>query len=89
MTTFLAIAENSKLDFIDYSCQGEGKLEKVDDRYMISEIILTPQITVRVDKDIERAQRIIEKAEHHCLISNSVKTNIVLNPIVITKPNEG
>jgi len=39
MTTFLAIAENSKLDFIDYSCQGEGKLEKVDDRYMISEII--------------------------------------------------
>ena len=82
MTTFLAIAENSKLEFVDYSSDAEGKLEKVDGVYMISEIILTPHISVKFEKDIERAQRIIEKAEYHCLISNSVKTNIVLNPII-------
>ncbi len=88
MTTFLAIAENSKLDFVEYSSDAEGKLEKVDGRYLISEIILNPKISVKSEKDIERAQRIIEKAEHHCLISNSIKSNIVLNPIVFIESNK-
>lgn len=80
MTTFLAIAENSKLVFTSYSCVGRGKLEKVDGKFMISEVELKPEITVEAEKDIERAGRIIEKAEMHCLISNSVKTKIILNP---------
>ena len=80
MTTFLAIAENSKLDFTSYSSDSTGKLEKVDKRFMISEIILEPEIKVKEEKDIERAERIIHKSEEHCLISNSVKTNIILKP---------
>jgi organic hydroperoxide reductase OsmC/OhrA len=82
MTTFLAIAENSKLEFVSYNCAGIGKLEKVDGRFMISEIELKPEIVVAAEKDIERAGRIIEKAEMHCLISNSVKTKIILKPDV-------
>ncbi len=80
MTTFLAIAENSKLNFISYSCDGTGKLERVDGKFMISEIELKPRIIVREEKDIERAERIIEKSENACLISNSIKTKIILNP---------
>jgi len=78
MTTFLAIAENSKLNFKSFECDGIGKLEKVDGRFMISEIILKPKVIVTEEKDIERAERIIEKAENHCLISNSMKTEIKL-----------
>src|SRR6476660_7936763 len=40
MTTFLAIAENSKFFFIDFACRADGKLEKVDGKLMISEIVL-------------------------------------------------
>ena len=83
MTTFLAIAENSKLDFISFSCESKGKLEKVDDKYMISEIELIPKIKVKSERDKERAGRITVKAEEQCLISNSVKTKIILNPIII------
>ncbi|HET53687.1 MAG TPA: OsmC family peroxiredoxin [Ignavibacteria bacterium] len=78
MTTFLAIAENSKLNFKSFECDGVGKLEKVDGRFMISEIVLKPKVIVTEEKDIERAERIIEKAENHCLISNSMKTEIKL-----------
>ncbi|KUG26012.1 osmc/ohr family protein [hydrocarbon metagenome] len=78
MTTFLAIAENSKLNFKSFECDGVGKLEKVDGRFMISEIVLKPKVIVTEEKDIERAERIIEKAENHCLISNSMKTKIKL-----------
>ncbi len=82
MTTFLAIAENSKLEFESFSCEAKGKLEKVDNKFMISEIVLNPTVVIKQEKDKDRALRIVEKSETHCLISNSVKSKIVLNPLV-------
>ena len=38
MTTFLAIAENSKFNFEKFESNASGKLEKVDNKFMISEI---------------------------------------------------
>lgn len=84
MTTFLAISENSKLNFISYKSDSTGKLEKVDGRFMISEIVLKPIIIVEDEKDIDRAERIIHKSENHCLISNSIKTKVILEPIIKT-----
>src|SRR5690349_13974368 len=46
MTTFLAIAENSKLEFHLFSCSATGKLEKVDGKFMITEIKLSPVLTI-------------------------------------------
>ena len=84
MTTFFAIAENSRLAFDFYECRARGKLEKVDGRYMISEVVLQPLIRVTFEKDIDRAERIIQKSENICLISNSVKTKIVLDPEIVS-----
>jgi peroxiredoxin-like protein len=80
MTTFLAIAENSNLLFTSFECDAEGKLEKVDGRFMMSEVTLRPKVVINHEKDRERALRIIEKAENACLISNSVKSKINLEP---------
>ncbi len=80
MTTFLAIAENSKLEFLTFESDGKGKLEKVDGKFMISEIELTPKLVIKNEKDLERAERILEKSEKACLISNSMKTEVKLNP---------
>ena len=43
MTTFLAVAENFGLSFSNFSCKSKGKLEKVEGRYMMTEIILEPR----------------------------------------------
>ena len=80
MTTFVAIADNSKLEFESFECEGVGKLEKVDGKFMISEVELNPIVKIKYDKDKERAERIINKAENLCLISNSAKSKIILNP---------
>lgn len=80
MTTFLAIAENSKLEFASFTSKAKGKLEKVENGFMITEIELYPEIKVNAEKDLERAERIVQKAEQHCLISNSIKTKIKLFP---------
>lgn len=84
MTTFLAIAENSKLAFKDFSCSSKGKLEQVDGKFIMSEIILEPVVTIVDEKDRERAERVLQKSEAACLISNSVKSKITMIPIVIT-----
>jgi peroxiredoxin-like protein len=78
MTTFLAIAENSKLDFQNFSCKSKGKLEQVDGKFMISEIILEPVVTIADEKDREKAERVLQKSEAACLISNSVKSKITM-----------
>ena len=80
MTTFLSIAENSKLEFISFSCKSKGKLEQVDGKFMMSEIILEPIVTISNEKDRERAERVLQKSEAACLISNSVKTKVIMIP---------
>src|SRR5579863_2161292 len=80
MTTFLAIAENSKLEFSDFECKASGKLEKVDGKYQMTEIILSPVLTIAKEEDRERALRVIQKSEAGCLISNSIKSKITLQP---------
>lgn len=83
MTTFLAIAENSKLHFSSFECKATGKLEKVDGKYMISEIELFPVIEIPNSEDLAKAERIILKSEAVCLISNSLKSKIIMTPKII------
>ena len=81
MTTFLAIAELSKLEFISFSASATGKLEKVEGRgLMITEVTVRPRLTLLRGQDIERASRILEKAERNCLISNSISSTVRLEP---------
>jgi organic hydroperoxide reductase OsmC/OhrA len=82
MTTFLAIAENSKLDFVSFACGSKGKLEQVDGKFMMSEVVLEPRVVVKEEKDVEKALKVLEKSERSCLISNSVKSRIIMKPFV-------
>ncbi|MCX6209546.1 MAG: OsmC family protein [Bacteroidetes bacterium] len=85
MTTFLAIAENSKLEFQSFECNAVGVLDKVDGKLMVAEIILHPTVVVADEPTAERALRIIEKSEAACLISNSLKSKMVLQSKVVVK----
>ncbi len=87
MTTFLAIAENSKLEFSSFNSRALGKLEMVDGKYMMSEVKLIPSITIGNEKDRERAERILQKSEAACLISNSIKSKIVFEPNIMVSAN--
>lgn len=82
MTTFLAIAENSKLAFESYESEAVGTLEKTDSGFQITRIVLKPRLVISDENLVDRARRILEKAEQHCLISNSMKTEIDLEPTV-------
>ncbi|SRX75200.1 OsmC family protein [Aequorivita antarctica] len=86
MTTFLAIAENSTLEFESFGCQAEGKLEMVDGKLMMSEILLKPKVVIHNEVYIDKATRILKKAENACLISRSIKSKITMEITVEVKP---
>jgi peroxiredoxin-like protein len=83
MTTFLSIAENSKLEFSSFQCNSKGKLDQVDGKFLMTEVILEPTVTVSHEKDRERAERVLSKAEAACLISNSIKSKVTMLPKIL------
>jgi organic hydroperoxide reductase OsmC/OhrA len=88
MTTFLAIAENSGLDFIHFESKALGKLEKVDGKYLISEIELLPKVKIRSEAQWQKALKVLEKSEAACLISNSIKSRILFTPEILVAEDQ-
>ena len=82
MTTFLAVAERAGLTFTSYHCEAEGRLELVEGKFQVTVITLRPQIALQSGSDVAKAKELIEKAEANCLISNSMKTRITLEPTI-------
>jgi peroxiredoxin-like protein len=80
MTTFLAVAENSKLNFKHFSCKSSGKLDQVDGKFLMTEVLLEPTVMIADEQDRERAMRVLQKSEAACLISNSIKAKVVMTP---------
>jgi peroxiredoxin-like protein len=85
MTTFLAIAENSKIEFISFESNAVGIVDKVDGKYAVTEIILKPKLVIPPSQHEDRAKCVLEMSEKACLISNSIKTKITLEPIIEVK----
>lgn len=82
MTTFLAIAENSKLTFERFSCKATGKLDQVDGKYRMTEVLLEPELVITREEDYARAERILQKAEAACLITNSITAKVAMKPVI-------
>lgn len=83
MTTFLAIADFSKFSFNAFSCDAVGVLDKVEGKFLMTEITLHPKLSIANESDKEKAERLLVKAEAACLISNSIKTTVHLKPEVL------
>lgn len=85
MATFLSIAQMSKLAIVGYESKASCSMEKGPEGLRITSVNLSPRIIVASEKDVERAQRMIEKAEKMCPISNSVKSAVTVQATVVAQ----
>jgi peroxiredoxin-like protein len=83
MTTFLAISENSHLEFHSFKCTAIAKLDKVHGKMLMTHVVLKPVVEIFDEEDREKALRILHKSESACLISNSVNSEITMEPMVL------
>lgn len=78
--TFKAVARASKLSWSGIECDVEAILDRIEGRTLFTQAIVRVNLTIDNADDGERAKKMLEKAESNCLISNSLRTEIRLEP---------
>lgn len=76
--TFKAIARASKFDWVSLACDVEGVLDRVDGTSQFTEFTLHVILKTAAETDEQKAMRLLEKSEHNCLITNSLKGSTAL-----------
>jgi peroxiredoxin-like protein len=87
IATFRAMAGLSKFDPLALDMTVEGKLEKSQGGYEFTHMVLRPVLTVRDDSERVLAQRLMEKAEHGCLIARSLKSEVTMEAAILSPRN--
>ncbi len=80
MTTFLAFASHKKLALESYESHGEGLLARVESGYEFTVITLKPRIRIGDQGQLELAEQILHDAHAKCLITNSIKAEVEIEP---------
>jgi organic hydroperoxide reductase OsmC/OhrA len=78
--TFRAVARASRLSWTSLWCHVAGTLDRIDRVTQFTNFEVNAHLEVPVGTDPEQARRALQKAEQHCLISNSLKGSIQLVP---------
>lgn len=80
MLTFLVIAQFSKLEIAGWSSKARGTVEKVEGKgYVFTGIEIDAEVRVASEADVDRAERLVRKAESSCLVSKSLEPPVKVN----------
>jgi peroxiredoxin-like protein len=69
---FRAIATGSKFSWTSLKSHTEGTLDKVEGKMRFTKFVTHAILQVPAGTDVERAKKLLEKAEQVCLIANSL-----------------
>jgi organic hydroperoxide reductase OsmC/OhrA len=85
--TFQHLAELSELPFESLSCNISGDAEMVNGVFAFHKALLFPTLVIPLEAYRDKAESVLEKAERNCIISNSVKTKVVIETkILVSEP---
>lgn len=80
MTTFLYFAEKGGLKFNSFESFAEGILERKEQGLVFSTVKVAPRILLASVEEAGRAEKVLGLTEKSCLISNSIKSKIIITP---------
>lgn len=78
MSTVLGTVKNMGVELISYESEAEGILETVDKLKIFTKIIIRPKIKAKESK--EKIKLILDHSEKRCLVANSMKTQVIIEP---------
>ena len=78
MTTLLGTIKNMGVELVSYESEAEGILETVDNMKIFTKIIIRPKIKARDTE--EKIRLILGHAQKRCLVANSMKTWVIIEP---------
>jgi organic hydroperoxide reductase OsmC/OhrA len=84
--TFRAVARASKVPWTSLRCEATGTLDREERVTQFVAFELHADLIVPAATDMDAARRALERAEHNCLVSNSLKSMVRLVPRVEVAP---
>jgi organic hydroperoxide reductase OsmC/OhrA len=78
--TYLFHAAKNGVAVVSYQDDAQGELALVDGRMRMARVILRPRVTLQAGSDEARARELVDKAHRDCFISNSVLTQVSIEP---------
>lgn len=83
--SFKAIARASRMEWLSLTCDVVGDLDKVGRKTQFTAFKLRVTLEVPEGTREDKAQRLLEKAEKSCLITNSLKAGSHLHAKILTR----
>jgi len=74
--TFAAMLERSKIDKLQLTMTSEGIVDITNGIITYKKIIHRPYLILQSEEDLNRAQKLAQKAESSCMISRALKGNV-------------
>ena len=85
--TFRSVARAARFDWTGLECRIEGTLERIEGQSRFTHFATKARLTVPPGADATRAARLLEQAEHGCLVANSLRAERTLSTEVVTGAN--
>ena len=82
--SFRATARAARLEWESLQCETTGTLDKIERVTQFTSFDISAELTIPAGGNALKAERLLEKAEHHCLITNSMKAESRLKTRVVT-----
>jgi len=85
--TFRGVSRAAKFEWLALECRVEGTLERVDGKSQFTKFASFATLSVAAGADVAKARSLLERAEHGCLIANSLLGARTLEAEVIEASN--
>jgi organic hydroperoxide reductase OsmC/OhrA len=84
--TFRAVARGSHFEWNSVSCDVDGVLDRVDGVTRFTEFHVRVTLHVPQGSDMHKAERLVEKSDHVCLVTNSLTAETRLSVEIVADP---
>ncbi|MDQ3651095.1 MAG: OsmC family protein [Acidobacteriota bacterium] len=82
LLSFLAVAARAHIEVLEYEDDAEAEMPEDDLPVRITSIKLKPRIVIGGEVSEHRVRHLVEVAHHKCYVANSLKTSIVVEPVI-------
>jgi organic hydroperoxide reductase OsmC/OhrA len=84
--TFRAVSRAARFEWSRLDCRVEGLLERVEGQARFTRFTTFAKLEVPADADEAKARSLLERAEHSCLVSNSLRGERTLTSELVVVP---
>lgn len=82
--TFRGVARAAHFNWIALDCRVQGVLEHVGDETRFTRFATVARLTIPPGADMNKARLLLSRAEHGCLVANSLRGERTLSSEVVT-----